>query len=109
MNSESPEGPHERLVGRLRHMADENGSYDLGDYWDACEQAADRIEMLEQALVEARRWIGDGDLADGLHRDHWTPRYALAVALVDAALMTPALTGRTPGDTGDTSEPARSG
>lgn len=38
------------------------------------------------ALVEARRWIGDGDLGDGMHRSIWTPRYAAAVDLIDAAL-----------------------
>jgi hypothetical protein len=44
------------------------------------------IEMLRKALVEARRWIGDGDLSDGMHRDIWTPRYRAAVDMVDGAL-----------------------
>ena len=42
--------------------------------------------VLRAALVEARRWIGDGDLSDGLHRDHWTPQYRAAVDMIDAVL-----------------------
>lgn len=45
-----------------------------------------RIEQLEATLREARKWIGDGEFSDGLHRDHWTPMYATVVDLVDAAL-----------------------
>lgn len=41
---------------------------------------------LREALIEARRWIGDGDLGDGLHRDIWTPRYREAIDMIDAAL-----------------------
>ena len=45
------------------------------------------IERLRAALTEARRWIGDGELSDGLHHDYWTPEYRAAVAMVDAALV----------------------
>jgi len=44
------------------------------------------IERLRAALTEARRWIGDGDLSDGLAAEHWTPFYRAAVEMVDAAL-----------------------
>ena len=42
-------------------------------------------ELLE-ALREARRWIGDGDMSDGMDRSIWTPEYAAVVDQVDAAL-----------------------
>lgn len=45
-----------------------------------------RAERLLAALAEARRWLGDGDLADGIAREIWTPRYAQAVASIDATL-----------------------
>lgn len=45
-----------------------------------------RIRELEATLREARKWIGDGEFSDGLHRDRWTPMYATVVDLVDAAL-----------------------
>jgi hypothetical protein len=41
---------------------------------------------LLSALKEARRWIGDGDLSDGMEREIWTQKYAAAVDLVDAAI-----------------------
>jgi hypothetical protein len=46
----------------------------------------DALIQTRDALMEARRWIGDGDLGDGMHRDIWTPRYAAAVDQVDGAL-----------------------
>lgn len=46
----------------------------------------ERIARLEGVLIEARRWIGDGECGDGLHRDYWTVEYKHAVDLVDAAL-----------------------
>jgi len=51
-----------------------------------CERAANEIGKLRAALVEARRWIGDGDLSDGLSKEYWTAEYAAAVSMVDAAL-----------------------
>lgn len=53
--------------------------------WQA-RAAQDRSAELLEALEESRRWIGDGECADGLHRDLWTPQYAAAVDKVDAAL-----------------------
>jgi hypothetical protein len=54
-----------------------------------CEQfdearaaAADAVA----ALREARRWIGDGDMSDGMDRSIWTPAYAAVVDQVDAAI-----------------------
>ena len=44
------------------------------------------ISELKATLREARRWIGDGDMADGLSREIWTPAYAAAVDLVDRTL-----------------------
>lgn len=41
---------------------------------------------LMEALEEARRWIGDGDMGDGMAREIWTPKYAAAVDMVDAAI-----------------------
>lgn len=49
------------------------------------------VDTLKAALIEARRWIGDGDLADGLHRDHWTPRYRAAIDMIDATLADAAI------------------
>lgn len=49
------------------------------------ELMAQRDELLE-ALKEARRWIGDGDMSDGMAREIWTPKYAAAVDMVDAAI-----------------------
>lgn len=46
---------------------------------------AQRDELLA-ALRDARRWIGDGDLSDGLSREHWTPEYIKAVDSIDAAI-----------------------
>jgi hypothetical protein len=60
-----------------------NGQLAHGDVIFAASQ---RIAQLEAALREARRWIGDGECSDGLDRGHWTPEYAAAVDLVDAAL-----------------------
>lgn len=45
----------------------------------------ERDELME-ALKEARRWIGDGDMSDGMDRSIWTPKYAAVVDLVDAAI-----------------------
>jgi hypothetical protein len=52
------------------------------------ERDAAEVERnaLREALVEARRWIGDGEFSDGLHRDLWTPQYKAAVDKVDEAL-----------------------
>lgn len=47
---------------------------------------AARYDTVVAALREARRWIGDGDLADFIDREIWTPAYAAAVDLVDSAL-----------------------
>lgn len=46
----------------------------------------DRIDELHAALTEARKWIGDGPLSDGLDREYWTPEYIAAVDMVDAVL-----------------------
>jgi hypothetical protein len=50
------------------------------------DDAQPAAQPLLEALREARRWIGDGDLSDGMHSDTWTPRYAAAIAMIDAAL-----------------------
>lgn len=44
-----------------------------------------RDELLA-ALIEARRWIGDGECSDGLSRECWTPEYIKAVDGIDAAI-----------------------
>lgn len=41
---------------------------------------------LLEALKEARRWIGGGDMSDGMAREIWTPAYAATVDMVDAAI-----------------------
>lgn len=46
----------------------------------------DLVSQLVGALEESRRWIGDGECSEGLHRDLWTPEYRAAVDQVDAAL-----------------------
>lgn len=46
----------------------------------------DRVDELHAALTEARKWIGDGPLSDGLDREYWTPEYIAAVDMVDAVL-----------------------
>jgi hypothetical protein len=38
------------------------------------------------SLREARRWVGDGDMGDGMHRSIWTPAYAALVDQIDAAI-----------------------
>lgn len=60
---------------------------DMAAKWQAEAQAdLARIVALESALTEARRWLGDGDMSDGMEREIWTPAYASVVDLVDAAL-----------------------
>lgn len=74
----------QRLVGRLRDMARTAGKYDVGDYWNACDEAADEIERL---LCDARRyrWIRDGGwLLIGEDRE-W-PTAETVDALVDSAI-----------------------
>lgn len=52
-------------------------------------EAAERdARELRDTLREARRWIGDGDMGDGLHRSIWTPAYTAIVDRVDAAIAT---------------------
>jgi hypothetical protein len=51
------------------------------------QMKAQRDELLA-ALKESRRWIGDGDLSDGMSRETWTPKYTVAVALIDKAIAT---------------------
>ena len=43
-------------------------------------------DILMEALIEARRWVGDGECSDGLAREHWTPGYRAAVDRIDAAI-----------------------
>lgn len=50
------------------------------------ESATEVVAELIGALREARRWIGDGDMSDGIHRSIWTPAYAAAVDQVDSAI-----------------------
>ncbi len=38
------------------------------------------------ALIEARKWIGDGEDADPIDRSCWTPAYTALVDMVDAAI-----------------------
>jgi gamma-glutamyltranspeptidase len=59
------------------------------DYMTARAEAASAQEVVREiidALTEARRWIGDGDLSDGMHRSIWTTAYAAAVDKADAAI-----------------------
>lgn len=51
------------------------------------KEAAERdARELRDTLREARRWIGDGDMGDGMHRSIWTPAYTAIVDRVDAAI-----------------------
>ena len=59
------------------------------DFFERWHAERMKREKLERALIEARRWIGDGDCSDGLSREYWTHAFADVVALVDAALKTP--------------------
>ena len=68
------------LIEGLREPDRYGQSYD-----DKCE-AADEIERLRAALVEARQWLGDGCNADGLHRDLWTPAYRAVIDKIDSVL-----------------------
>jgi hypothetical protein len=43
---------NERLADRLRKMATAAGKYDLGDYWNVCDEAADEIDRLRKLLDE---------------------------------------------------------
>jgi hypothetical protein len=132
MSREVPEGPHERLVGRLR---DEAAAFDavpddganstarlLNDAADELDRLRARVtyfdeqrtglaigidvrdaelDRLRALLAEAERLCMEhcpSEMSDALRDDwqqHQTPNAAL--------------TGRAPGDTGETSEPARSG
>lgn len=74
------------LQDRLRALYVENGTNYVQEAADEIDRLTAECERLREALVEARRWIGDGDLGDGFHRDIWTPRYRAAVDKVDAAL-----------------------
>jgi hypothetical protein len=57
MNAANGSGPVDRDVGRrLRLMASETGNYDLGDYWEICDVAADELDRL-RAEVEALRYV----------------------------------------------------
>ncbi len=38
-------------------------------------------------LVEVRKWIGDGEHSEGLHREHWTPEYRAVVDAVDYVIQ----------------------
>lgn len=71
------------LVERLRGHYYVSGTTDTDEL---VREAADRIAALEAGLREARRWIGDGDLSDGLARAYWTPQYAAAVDSIDQCL-----------------------
>lgn len=51
----------------------------------ALRYLSERDELLS-ALKEARRWIGDGECADGIPREFWTPEYIKAVDGTDAAI-----------------------
>lgn len=55
-------------------------------YRSESDQALAAVAELIGALREARRWIGDGDMSDGMHRSIWTPAYAAVVDQVDVAL-----------------------
>lgn len=71
----------EVLQATLRYAA-EQGVQD-----QARAEAAERdAKELRDTLREARRWIGDGDMGDGLHRSIWTPAYAAIVDRVDACI-----------------------
>ena len=80
-------------AGIIRHAIDESKLYGDIDYpyvvtlrISEARLVLSEIDRLRAALTEARRWIGDGECADGLGRDAWTPEYAAAVAMVDEAL-----------------------
>lgn len=56
---------------------------------DKIVRQRDEIERLRAALVEARRWIGDGDCsADAGMKSYWTDKYSGAIKMVDEALDT---------------------
>lgn len=70
MSDTDDRGQAERLVRRLRDMADGAGRYDLDEYWSVCQEAAAAIARL---LADAARyrwmrerfeWRRDGELKD---------------------------------------------
>lgn len=65
----------------------------------ACMADARReISRLRAALTEARRWLADGDMSDdsGIPSAYWTPAYAAAIDMIDAALTPNGTVRRTP-------------
>ena len=53
---------------------------------DAIASLVAQYDELLAALIEARRWIGDGECSDGMAREYWTPEYAKAVDGIDATI-----------------------
>ncbi|MFO0293755.1 MAG: hypothetical protein ACK51F_10485 [Rhodospirillales bacterium] len=113
MNSESHEGPHERMVGRLRILADKNHSFHLGEYWDVCEEAADELDRLRAENVALREALAGTVNVLDLLRTYADAKYDYASSragtlvhvarTIDAttALLTPnaALCGHRDGET----------
>jgi hypothetical protein len=44
------------------------------------------LKRTRDVLIEVRKWIGDGEYSDGLHRDHWTPAYREVIDVVDKVI-----------------------
>jgi hypothetical protein len=65
------------LKERLADMADRTNrhNYSIGDYWNAAEEAADRIATLEaerlQLIAALRELIASDNRADGTHGGPW--------------------------------------
>lgn len=61
------------LVERLRKLADKNKPEITGEYWNACEDAADEIERLRFALAEcAAEWSSPPGTVMTVAADVWT-------------------------------------
>ena len=55
---ESPHGPVDRLVRRLREAA-KNGALPIGEAWNLIDEAADAVEKLRQVLGDLLLWFPD--------------------------------------------------
>lgn len=71
---------------RLEQIKAQHAEHDMSDSDEA--YLLGLVATAATTLREARKWIGDGQFSDGLAREHWTPKYAAVVNLVDATLAT---------------------
>lgn len=74
----------------LRDLANESLYNAVVNYVDDAREEMlrrlDERDILLKALKEARRWFGDGDCADDIGSQFWTPEYRAAVERTDAVI-----------------------